>query len=441
MSAETNQLLDDCYDQSLELLREVSSPDGFLASSAFDHYRVVWGRDAAITALGALTTDEDRLIETSVRTLRTLSRSRSTAGQVAAVVRPEQGNWDFGEGGAVDVTAWYVMLADSAVTRTGDMSLAREIWPTVAQAMRWLQAQDVTGTGLLSCAPATDWMDSSLVRSGRTLHLNTLYHWAAKAAYRLAGRVGADPAIDPADIAWRLNLLFWPDPNHEMESLLAGQPMSTVPSPFPHSAIVSSYREAAVIDRRHYVSHVVHSLFDENCDVLANLVAVNAGPAEQEQATRILDVLDEEGAAEPFPTRSWLRPIGADNSPHMRLTADERHIDVRWRNEPWTYHNAAVWPYIGGFHVTALAYWGRETRAEKILRALARANLAGLGGATWQFHEWLNGETGEPAGAARQAWNAGAFVLAWNALHDPRHVDSVFVRGREPRTPEPRLYA
>lgn len=424
-----SKLLDDAYHKSIELLREVSTPAGFVASSALDHYRVIWGRDAVITALGALTTDDDRLTDTSVDTLTTLSRARSPSGQIAAVIRPEEGNWDFGESGAVDVTAWFVVLASAVVDRTGDVSLARQIWPPVVQAMRWLEDQDVTGTGLLSCAPATDWMDSSLVRSGRTLHLNTLYFWAARAAHRLAVVVGTDPPVDPVDIKWRVNLLFWPDPDRRIESLLTGQPMSSIPSPFPHSAIVSAYREAATTERRHYASHVVHSLFDESCDVLANLLAINAGPAEHEQATLILDVLEEKGAAEPFPTRSWLRPIGADTSPHMRLTAAERHVDPRWRNDPWTYHNAAVWPYVGGFHVAALAHEGRETKAEEVLRALARANLAGLGGATWQFHEWLNGETGEPAGATRQAWNAGTFVLAWNALHEPRHVDSVFVRG------------
>ena len=73
----SDRLLEEAYDKSVALLHEVSSPAGFLASSAFDHYAVVWGRDAAITALGALTTDDERLIGTAVNTLRTLSTARS----------------------------------------------------------------------------------------------------------------------------------------------------------------------------------------------------------------------------------------------------------------------------------------------------------------------------------------------------------------------------
>lgn len=420
-----SKLLDDAYHQSIELLHEVSTPAGFVASSVLDHYRVIWGRDAVITALGALTTDEDQLTDTAVDTLTTLSRARSPSGQIAAVIRPEEGNWDFGESGAVDVTLWFVVLASAVVDKTGDVSLARQIWPTVVQAMRWLQDQDVTGTGLLSCAPATDWMDSSLVRSGRTLHLNTLYYWAARAAHRLAVVVGTDPPVDPDDIKWRVNLLFWPDPDLDIESLLTGQPMRSIPSPFPHSAIVSAYREAATTERSHYVSHVVHSLFDGGCDVLANLLAICVGLAGGEKTSRILDELDDGGAAQPYPTRSWLSPV---TDPNMSLVATERHMEPRWRNEPWTYHNAGIWPYIGGFHVIALIDAGRESRAGEVSQALARANFAGENGTTWRFHEWLHGETGVPSGAARQAWNAGTFVLAWNALRNPVRVASVFAR-------------
>ena len=425
----SDRLLDEAYDRSVALLHEVSSPAGFLASSAFDHYAVVWGRDAAITALGALTTDDERLIDTAVNTLRTLSTARSPLGQVAAVARPEDGNWDFGEGGAVDVTAWYVVLANAVFQKTSDLSLAQELWPTVEQAMRWLRYQDVTGTGLLSCAPATDWMDSSLAKSGRTLQMNTLYYWAAKAARQLATDLAVTEPLDPDEIAWRANLLFWPEGDHPIESLLAGQGMSSPPSPFPHAATVEAYRDSAGIDRRHYVSHVVHSLFDENCDVLANVLAICVGLADKQKASRILDTLQAEQASTPFPSKAWLRPITGDNSPYMRLLGAERHIDRRWHNEPWTYHNGGVWPYIGGFHVVALVEGDMAQEAEELLLALAQANSMGRNGERWQFHEWLHAESGEPNGAAMQAWNAGTFVMAWHALEDRTHIRSVFLKG------------
>ncbi len=212
-----------------------------------------------------------------------------------------------------------------------------------------------------------------------------------------------------------------------MESLLAGKGTTSLPSPFPHAATVVAYRDAAGIDRRHYVSHVVHSLFDENCDVLANVLAICVGLADNQKASRILDALQTEGASAPFPSRGWLRPITGDNSPYMRLLAAEKHLDERWHNEPWTYHNGGIWPYIGGFHVVALVEGDMKQQAEELLLALAQANSRGRNGERWQFHEWLHGESGAPAGAAMQSWNAGTFVMAWHALQDKTHIRSMFL--------------
>ena len=407
--------VDEAYEQSLALLRDASTPGGFVASPALDHYAAVWGRDAVIASLGALETGEGRLVDTAVATLRTLATTQTPAGQIAAVVRPERNAWDFGEGGVVDVTAWFVVLAAAVVRVTGDLRLAKESWETVRRAAGWLMAQDVTGTRLVSVAPATDWMDSSLVRSGRTLHVNVLFHWAAVAAGELSTVVSEPPPVDAADLRRRIDMLFWPDPAVPPEELYRGLGMR-IPHPFPHEATSSAFAAAAMPDRTHYVSHVVHSHFEESCDVLANLLAIVAGVADDDRAGRILGHLERRNADVPVPTRSWLDPVDDDNSPHMRIREVERFLDPRWHNEPGTYHNGGAWPYIGGFHALAAARAGFDDAARDLLRRVASANSAGSVGGRWRFAEWFDATTGEPAGASRQTWNAGAFVLAWHAL-------------------------
>ena len=60
-----------------------------------------------------------------------------------------------------------------------------------------------------------------------------------------------------------------------------------------------------------------------------------------------------------------------------------------------------------------------------MLVEVAAANRLGDG-----FHEWIHAGTGEPAGAASQAWNAGAYRWAYgfsmgtptmlpHSVHDP----------------------
>jgi hypothetical protein len=84
------------------------------------------------------------------------------------------------------------------------------------------------------------------------------------------------------------------------------------------------------------------------------------------------------------------------------------HQDVpRWRNPAGAYHNGAVWPYVGAFHFAALATAGRREDASAMLVEVAAATRLGDG-----FHEWIHAATGEPSGAASQAWNAGAYLWA-----------------------------
>jgi glycogen debranching enzyme len=94
----------------------------------------------------------------------------------------------------------------------------------------------------------------------------------------------------------------------------------------------------------------------------------------------------------------------------MLISVAEAAIPDRWRNRPGTYHNAAAWPFLGGFHVEMLARVVERTAALPLLERLAAANAAG----EWSFAEWIDG-AGAPAGAPLQTWNAATFVLAYRA--------------------------
>jgi glycogen debranching enzyme len=82
------------------------------------------------------------------------------------------------------------------------------------------------------------------------------------------------------------------------------------------------------------------------------------------------------------------------------------------QNLAWQYHNGGIWPFVGGFWVTALAERGDRTRAERSLAKLAAVNA--LDG--WAFTEWLNGQSGAPGGMRGQSWNAAAFLMAHHAV-------------------------
>lgn len=393
--------ISEAVEASRELLSACATPHGFVASADLDHYASIWARDACVSGLGAVALGDSDLVTATAATLDTLAGHASPLGQIPAVVRPQLSSWDWAEGGVVDANAWFVILAGRFVTVTGDTEAARRWWPAVVTALDWLAHQDVTGSGLISAAPSTDWMDAALTRSGRTLHLNVLYAWAAAEAARLAHRLGEEAPIDADQLSRRVNAWFWP-----VEHI---DPASLYPHGFAHHALRIAYWESAAATRTHYVSHIIHAAFVDVVDVFANLLAVVSGVAGAKRAEVVLSGLVEE--THPYPSRTFREPIRPGDWSGMLVSAAEASIPARWRNRPGSYHNGAVWPYVGGFHVVAEATAGRAVQARHLLERLAEANALD----DWSFPEWITLD-GEPAGARRQAWNAGAFLLANEAV-------------------------
>lgn len=382
-------------------MRRASRPWGFAASPDIDHYDALWVRDAALAVLGAVASGDIDLVETASATIRTVMMATPSSGHVPAVIWDDATSWDWGEGGVIDASAWFVVASAELAHRTPGSLSAAEVMPSVETALRFLLGLDLTGTGLISSPPSTDWMDSSLVRYGRTLHLNGLYLWALRSAARLGSSL-AEKRIPKLVSA--INALFWPEAGVDLAD--------SYPGGFIHSALVDSHRRLAAIPREHYVSHVVHSAFYDRCDVLANALAVIADAASPARAGVVIDFLERVGVSRPFPSRTLDRAVQM-NDP-MWLTEVEETLDIRWHNPPHTYHNAGIWPYIGALHAAAAARAGRGDLANGLLAGTARANAVG----NWRFSEWLHGVSGEPAGASSQTWNAGAFLYSYREVNE-----------------------
>ena len=388
----------EALDRSLDLLRRASTPHGFVASPVFDHYAGVWGRDALITSLGACATSDPALHEATAASIDTLTTRASPLGQLPAVVFPERDEWDFGEGGSVDTTAWLPIAVEAYLSATGDLERVAGWWPAIESSIRWLRHLDVTGSGLVSVAPSTDWMDAALTRSGRTLHVNALFAWSLAAIQRIADVLGFTTDRDAGRIARAVDAWFWPDSTVEFDSFFEHG--------FAHTAIRREYERLASLPRRHYVSHIVHSAFIDRCDVLANVIAVLGEVAPPGRAVTITDHLA--AAADPWPSRTFLGPILPGDASGMLITQADLAIDPRWSVAPGRYHNAGAWPFVGGLHAAAVAAAAGPAAARPLLGRVAGA----LAIDDWAFPEWIDAE-GLPQGARQQTWNAGAYVLAY----------------------------
>jgi len=381
-----DEIIAECRRRAAGLLRANLAGEGILAASPGDkarsrNYLSVFGRDAAICALGMALSGDAALRAGAEAGLATLAEHQAPNGQVPKFVHCELKEPDFWYVGCIDATLWWLVAIDALDRHEGGRRLRQRFAQRIELATRWLLAQEHQHFFLLQQNEASDWADI-MPRSGFVLYTNAL--WVlVKRRYGLA-RAGAT-----REHAERLFYPFRGDgAAHRRARLLA------------------EHARAHARDRGLYLSFVNFAAFGDEGDVFGNVLAVLCGLADGEAARRVMGALLAAGVDDPYPVRVTCEPIAPD-SPHWRP-----YMTRHRQNLPWQYHNGGAWPFVGGLWVDALCRVGERAAARRALARLAQANA--LDG--WAFCEWLDGRTGEPGGMRGQSWNAATFLVACHAV-------------------------
>ncbi len=381
-AAEEARQLAACHAHAVALLQRNLTPAGILAASpgaraAERGYTAIFGRDAAVCALGMALSGDAVLARAAAAGLETLAAHQAPNGQIAKFVDPAREEADFWYLGCIDATLWWLIALEFLDRHAMPAGLRRRWRRQVARALAWLLAQEHQRFFLLQQNEASDWADI-MPRSGFVLYTNALWYRVK----RLYGLAHAD--------ATRANFngLF--------------HPFSAGLAEYRRARLLNEYVLRGARNRELYLSFVNFSFFGDEGDVFGNVLAILAGAADRKAARRTLAALLAAGVHEPYPVRAVVRPI-------RRASALWRPYMARHRqNLAWQYHNGGIWPMLGGFWVAALARCGRKREARAGLLALARACALG----DWAFDEWLHGRTSKPRGMPGQSWNAAAYLMA-----------------------------
>ncbi|MGB6309244.1 MAG: glycoside hydrolase 100 family protein [Steroidobacteraceae bacterium] len=384
--ADEQALLVECRARCIELLKRNLTPSGILAASPGARaqkrgYMAVFGRDAAVCAIGMAVSGDATLERAAAAGLHTLALHQAANGQIAKFVDLHKQEADFWYLGCIDSTLWWLIALAFLDGRPGSGGLRRRYARRIRLAVQWLLAQEHQRFFLLQQNEASDWADI-MPRSGFVLYSNALWY-CVKRLYGIA---------QARETRENFNGLF-----------------------HPFSAGIAEYRRARLLndyalrrgrDRDLYLSFVNFSFFGEEGDVFGNVLAVLLGLADPRASRRTLDALAKARVNDPYPVRAVTRPIKQHSSLWRPYMARHR------QNHVWQYHNGGIWPMVGGFWIAALAGAGRLDQARAELLKLA--NVCALG--NWAFTEWLHGKTLAPRGMRGQSWNAAAFLLAQYAL-------------------------
>jgi len=407
----SNALLQEAHQQALDILGRCVTPYGFRASAQPAGYPQIWARDSMITFLGAAATQDPTLIAAGRTSLETMHTFQSQRGLVQLNANPDTGFVSTENAGSLDANLWYILGHYLHYRLTRDTDFLRQHWSSIDQALIWLEYQDMNECGLLEVPEAGNWMDLMAVRYN-VLYDNVLYYAAVLAHQELANRLPAgtdhhQPAVDAAAIHERLNLLMWIDrcwvAAHFAEHL---EKLKTIRLEW----FMLYHNLGTISSRPYYLPWVAFREYGDWCDSLGNLLAILTGLADGHRAEHILRYMHQVGMAEPYPTKAIHPPIYPGES-NWREYYRSRNLNL-----PHQYHNGGIWPMIGGFHVAALVRHQWCDEAERLLISLAQANRQGIS-QSWEFSEWMHGQSGHPMGYAQQAWSAAMFLYAEHAIN------------------------
>jgi hypothetical protein len=379
-------LVEACRVRAIALLERNLGRHGILAATsgrraAARGYTAIFGRDAAVCALGMALSGERKLERGALAGLLSLAAHQAPNGQIPKFVHPERKEADFWYLGCIDSTLWWLIAVDFLHHCGTFGNLRRRLARPIARALHWLACQEHQRFFLLMQGEASDWADI-MPRSGFVLYTNALWY-RVKRLYRL-------PRADETHRYF--NHLF--------------HPFSAGLAEYRRARLLTDYVKRKARNRDLYLSFVNFSFFGEEGDVFGNLLAILMGLADARASRRVLDALLEARVNLPYPVRVVCDPIGRDHP----LWRD--YMNRHRQNLAWRYHNGGVWPFVGGFWVCALVQAGELPLARAELSHLARANA--LGG--WAFNEWLHGRTLRPRGMPGQSWNAATYLLAYSAV-------------------------
>ena len=109
-----SQLLQECHERAIDVLKRNSTPVGVRAAAPTElakkrEYTAIFGRDAAICALGMALSGDPALERAAIAGLDTLGAHQAPNGQIPKFVAPERSEADFWYLGCIDATLWWLI--------------------------------------------------------------------------------------------------------------------------------------------------------------------------------------------------------------------------------------------------------------------------------------------------------------------------------------------
>ena len=353
------------------LLHNAHGPYHKLPRTAGWGYPEPYTRDLMIAALGILSSENKKLIQSLRRVLLTLAKNQSRLGLMPSLVHDPE------DRASSDTTPLFLLITGIYRRVTGEKDFLEE---AVQKAKLWMEYQSPSDRVIVAQQSTSDWRDEQWIW-GFGLYVNTLVY----SYLRLYGE------LEKADFLENLMDRF------------------TIEGGVMHRHV----HEGLALRRKPYFAAYTYKIYsNERFDLVGNSLAILSGLASPSRSRSMISWIEHECRA--------LREQGLlalDLPPNFFPYI--RPEDPDWRpryeqfNMPGEYHNGGIWPCACGFYIAALVAAGKFDLAEKKLLALTelvrRVREADV---EFGFNEWFRAQDGTPMGQDWQTWSAAMYLYA-----------------------------
>jgi hypothetical protein len=398
------------YRQAITLLHSCSSEDGFLASrTERDNYRRIWARDGVIVGLAALMSGDQDLIETLRRTLLTLTRFQGPHGEIPSNVDTTSDRISYGgTAGRIDADLWYIIGCGQYWRVTGDDEFLAQVLPALAKVRFLLGAWEFNNRGFLYVPQTGDWADE-YIHHGYVLYDQLLYLQAQQEFCVIHHHIHGSSDHNLIERRTRLK--------HMIRDNYWFNDHGSVPDDVYHEVLYRKGRKAASphCAGHHWMSFFSPQGYGYRFDTLGNILVSLLDVADDTQRQKVDSFIIEEDI---IPDEMWLLPAFYPVIEPVDRDWEELQMSFSYtfKNQPYEFHNAGLWPMVTGFYVVDLARRGLQEQAARFLDGVHRANALPMNGEPWSFPEYVHGRDLVAKGTQYQAWSAAAAVMGQAAL-------------------------
>jgi len=403
---------DDAISASMDLLRQVSTPDGILASPTdITNYRRVWARDSVMCGLAGLVAEDSAVTDGLRATLSTLAQAAGPDGQIPSNVAVRDGEVTRvsygGLSGRVDAIPWFVVGLAQYVAATGDTAFGTRYADDVRRGLQLMTAWEYNRRELVYVPLGGDWADEYVLH-GYVLFDQLMRVWALRCAERLGlhdTTTRRDAIEDRIAATFRLDL------------------GGTAADGAYHEHAASQLLEQDAIPP-YWLPALSPGGYQTPFDAWANALALLLDMGDARSAERTVKAGEDIRMQRPGTlVPAFWPPIQAGDPDWHLLQGNHRGT---FQNQPGHYHNGGLWPMVNGWWGCALAATQHEEAAEDVLQAIHASNKHQPGdpggdvksSSAWIFPEYRDAETAAVGGTRPLAWSAAGAVLLHAHLQD-----------------------